>query len=184
MGLSQMANKKSTLKQKGGQHGSAPKKRTGRSERYAGKYSDDIKYSPAVAREICHRIADGQSMRTICADAHMPSMQSIFRWVVDHPEFTEQYKAARDMQADAALEDIIRIEDKVELEQISDKAANVSIRSKQWRMERTAPRKYSLTQNLNVGGQHGENPVQAEQKHRLDMDLDGLKRVIEEQKKE
>lgn len=174
-----MAKKQSnSIKKKGGKRASAPKTRMQTLREHYAKYQDDTKYSATVARIICAMIADGQSIRTICADPEMPAMGTIFRWVNDHEDFALMYATARDMQADACIEDIIRLEDLVERKAISEKAANVSIRSKQWRAERTAPRKYSITQKMNISG-HNDGPIKTEYKAES-MNIDAIRKAMEE----
>jgi hypothetical protein len=69
-------------------------------------------YNKAVAEEICRRLADGESLRSICNDEHMPARAVVLSWAVDlnHP-FSDQYMHARDLQADAMADDIIAISD-------------------------------------------------------------------------
>jgi hypothetical protein len=52
-------------------------------------------YSPELAATICDQLAAGKSLRQICAAGGMPNRCTVGRWVVQHPEFREQYEAAR-----------------------------------------------------------------------------------------
>lgn len=69
------------------------------------------KYSDALAGEICSRIAQGTPLRTICADAGMPGLATVITWLGKYPEFQAQYARAREEQADALADDIVRIAD-------------------------------------------------------------------------
>lgn len=69
------------------------------------------KYSTEIALRICARISDGDSVRKICEEDGMPTKCTVFRWLKDHPEFVTMYEAARDMQADAAFDEILEIAD-------------------------------------------------------------------------
>jgi hypothetical protein len=48
-----------------------PKKKTGRPSRY----------SPEIAKEMCERLANGEPLRQICRDEHMPSWQTVYDWM-------------------------------------------------------------------------------------------------------
>jgi hypothetical protein len=40
------------------------------------------KYTPELAQEICERLANGEPLRQICRDDHMPSWVAIYDWMV------------------------------------------------------------------------------------------------------
>lgn len=69
------------------------------------------KYSTKIADEICERLADGESLRTICEGDGMPNRATVFRWLAANTEFRDQYNAARDAQADALADEILDIAD-------------------------------------------------------------------------
>lgn len=68
-------------------------------------------YTDEVAMEICTRMADGEGLRTICEDVHMPSRRTVMNWLLDgkHAEFVHQYGRAREAQADFLAEEIVTI---------------------------------------------------------------------------
>jgi hypothetical protein len=68
-------------------------------------------YSEAVADAICERLADGESLRAICADEAMPHRATVFRWLEAHPAFRDQYARAREEQAEALADEIVGIAD-------------------------------------------------------------------------
>lgn len=70
-------------------------------------------YTDEIAAEICERLADGESLRTICADSEMPNRSTVFRWLADegNVSFRDQYARAREAQADAIFDDILEIAD-------------------------------------------------------------------------
>ena len=68
-------------------------------------------FSVEIAQEICSRIMDGESLRKICRDEHMPERMTIFRWLHDNTEFCDQYARAREIQADTLAEEILEIAD-------------------------------------------------------------------------
>ena len=77
-------------------------------ERVVGRPTD---YSQEKASLICSRMAEGESLRSICRDDSMPALSTVFLWVAKHSEFSEQYKLAMASRADAMFEDMIDIAD-------------------------------------------------------------------------
>lgn len=69
------------------------------------------KYTDKLADEICQMIAQGQSVRSICAKKDMISMQTFFRWRRENEKFREQYARACEERSYAYAEDIIEIAD-------------------------------------------------------------------------
>lgn len=70
-------------------------------------------YKPKTIQNICTRLAVGESMRSICRDENMPVLATVMYWLFDgkHPEFLEQYNAARQIQAELYADEINEISD-------------------------------------------------------------------------
>ncbi len=70
-------------------------------------------YTKELAQNICERISDGESVRTIVKDDKMPSSSTIFRWLLDEDkkEFWEQYEKSRNIQAEIMFEELLDIAD-------------------------------------------------------------------------
>ena len=68
-------------------------------------------YTEEIGETICDRIVDGESLRTICADAGMPDEATVLGWVSSHREFRDQYKIAREFPVQALLDETIEIID-------------------------------------------------------------------------
>lgn len=68
-------------------------------------------FSQEMADAICERIADGDSLRTICAEEGFPARSTVFKWLSQHTAFADQYAHAREAQADAIFDDILEIAD-------------------------------------------------------------------------
>lgn len=69
------------------------------------------KYSQKLADDICEQLAEGRSLRSICADKKMPNRSTVFRWLAENEKFRDQYARAREEQADVFFEEIIEIAD-------------------------------------------------------------------------
>nr|DAM29863.1 MAG TPA: DNA-binding protein [Caudoviricetes sp.] len=83
----------------------APPKKTPKKNGRPSKYTDKL------ADKICKMIAQGQSVRSICAKKDMISMQTFFRWLRENDKFREQYARACEERSYMHAEDIIEIAD-------------------------------------------------------------------------
>ncbi len=70
-------------------------------------------YTEALAAKICTRLAEGETLRAICADKAMPAISTVMGWLFDgkHGEFSEQYARAREAQAEVRADEIVDIAD-------------------------------------------------------------------------
>ncbi len=68
-------------------------------------------YTQEIAEEICERLAVGESVRQITLLEHMPEERTVYRWLIKHEEFCQQYARAKEIQADRFNEELIDIAD-------------------------------------------------------------------------
>jgi hypothetical protein len=68
-------------------------------------------YSDDIAGTICERIADGESLRSICSQEGFPHKATVFRWLASNEAFRDHYARAREAQADALFDEILEIAD-------------------------------------------------------------------------
>lgn len=115
-------------------------------------------FTQETANQVCHRLAGGESLRSITEDPTMPSRQTIYTWLTKHPSFLDQYTRAREEQADTLADEIIDIADaSPELSPIYDKDGNVvdlkidsgyvayqkqRIEARKWTAMKLRPKKY------------------------------------------
>ena len=58
------------------------------------------RYSDETAAEICERIADGQSVKAICSDTHMPCRQAVHEWIASNRNgFGDMFAPGRQAQS-------------------------------------------------------------------------------------
>lgn len=95
-------------------------------------------YNEDLAKLICRRLANGESLRAICDDKEMPDRGTVLGWVDDYPEFATMYARARDRQQEAYAEDGVYIAD---TEPDPTRARN-RILSRQWYAEKLKPKKF------------------------------------------
>jgi len=69
-------------------------------------------YTKAVADKICERLANGESLKSICRDASMPPESTVRLWAsrTDHP-FAEQYARARELGFWSMADELLDIAD-------------------------------------------------------------------------
>ena len=72
-------------------------------------------YTQEIGDSICERLADGESLRSICASEDMPNRATVFRWLGQDDAFRDQYARAREEQADALADDIVEISDEADV---------------------------------------------------------------------
>ncbi|MBQ0707851.1 terminase small subunit protein [Ochrobactrum sp. AP1BH01-1] len=126
-------------------------------------------YTQEVADLICERIADGESLRTICDDQGMPSRTTVFKWLSRFNEFADQYARAREAQADTLFDEILSIADDGRndwmektnkdgevIGEVFNKEAvqrsSLRVEARKWMAGKLRPKKYSEKLDLNVSG--------------------------------
>jgi hypothetical protein len=60
---------------------------------------------------ICELLATGKSLREICELDGKPAASTVFLWLANDTQFSEQYARAREAQADALFDEILGIAD-------------------------------------------------------------------------
>lgn len=68
-------------------------------------------YTAEVADAICARLAEGESLRSVCRDESMPCVKTVFNWMRTFPEFLQQYARAKEESADALTDEMLEIAD-------------------------------------------------------------------------
>jgi len=118
-------------------------------------------FTQETADIICERIADGESLRSICLSEQMPNKATVFRWLADpkHVDFATKYAHAREAQADSLVDEMTDIADDGSndwMERKNSDGENIGwqengealrrsalrISSRQWIAEKLKPKKY------------------------------------------
>lgn len=131
-------------------------------------------YSADLVALICARMANGESLRSVCRSDDMPSLATVFRWLGDKPEFQEQYARARQARAAALEEEILSISDDDSEDRIVDPEtgnakvnaefvarSRLKVDTRKWLMARMAPRVYGDKVTTELTGPDG-GPVKQE----------------------
>ncbi len=110
--------------------------------------------TPEIFDRICERLAEGESLRSICRDEGMPGMSTIFRFLRDEANESarQQYARAREDQADTDADKISEHADMVAAGLIDPQAARVAIDAWKWSAGKRKPKVYGDKLDLNHGG--------------------------------
>lgn len=75
-----------------------------------------VRYSPEIAECICIRLMKKESLRSICKDPRMPTLDCVVKWLAKPhmAEFREMYYYARRVQAEMLVDEIVEIADNTE----------------------------------------------------------------------
>lgn len=119
-----------------------------------------IPYSRAIADEILDRLSEGESLRAICRDRHLPCRETIHQWVMHNVEgFAAEYASARDLGLDALADEVIEIADDepgMLPTGAKDGAAVAHNRlrfdARRWYLSKLAPKRYGDRQEVAVSG--------------------------------
>jgi hypothetical protein len=115
-------------------------------------------YNDDLAFEICAKVASGETLSAVCASPEMPSRQTVYRWLEQHPAFRVSYRRAREMQAEAWSDEIVAIADDTTLDTITKvtpqgreyeavdheniQRSKLRVHTRQWLMARLHPQAY------------------------------------------
>jgi len=123
-----------------------------------------------VQQEICRRIMEGASVRTICRDEAMPSRSTVLNWLAAEPAFRAAYAFAKQLCAETLAEDILDIADDStgdwieaengkQLDHEHVQRSRLRVDSRKWLAAKLAPKRYGEAAMLRVGGL-GDEPRQ------------------------
>lgn len=106
--------------------------------------------TPALAEEICRRIAAGEPVNRICAEARMPCVGTLYGWVRRNAAFRQQYETARELAADLYFDLCL---------DVALEATEATVRSDRLRIQtftrwaaQVEPKKYGLRRLLGEAG--------------------------------
>lgn len=135
------------------------------------------KYTKALGKSICSRIAMGETVRSIARDETMPASSSIYLWLLDEnkKEFSENYNQARIAQADQFFDEIIEIADNGDYDETEREMADGSsysvpnteymqrsrlrVDTRKWYLSKVMPKKYGDTLDLTSQGEKLPSPI-------------------------
>lgn len=125
-------------------------------------------YTIELANNICEQIGLGNSMRKVLGNESMPAMSTVFLWLREHKDFSEQYERAREERTEAQQEDLLELGDEaVSLAQAVDSKASNAVVSAvklkadnmKWVMSKMKPKKYGDKIDMTTNGKDIPQPI-------------------------
>ena len=124
-------------------------------------------YTAEAGKEICDVIASSsKGIKKICdTNKHFPNPDTIYRWVKEHKDFSDQYARAKRLQIEVIVDEIIDIADDVSQDAlINDSGKQVvnhehihrwrlRIDTRKWLASKLAPKIYG--DKVQLDNQHG-----------------------------
>lgn len=107
--------------------------------------------------DICARVSDGESVRTLLLEKGMPSSKTFYEWLDNDSEKVKQYTRATNSRADKIFEDILVIADKQDndvyeieidgkiIEKVDHNVINrnkLQVDARKWMVGKMNPKKY------------------------------------------
>ncbi len=148
-------------------------------------------YTEALAARICERLAEGETLRSVCRDQAMPAKTTVLRWLGDakNTDFRDQYAHAREMQADALFDEALEIADDASGDWAVDKdgkktldhehvqRSRLRVDTRKWAAGKLAPKRYGdKLQHTGEGG--GPIRVRPDLSKLTDEELNVLERIL------
>ena len=133
------------------------------------------KRTPEIIDEIMRRISDGEPLRQICRDEHMPSWGAVYDWLEVDTDLASRFARAREKGEEAIAQECLKIADTPQIGEETTVKPNgdVEIKSSDMlghrklqidtRLKLLAkwnPKKWGEKVDLNHGGQEN-NPIKA-----------------------
>ena len=121
-----------------------------------------IEYDPVLADEILERLADGDSLASICCEEEMPDERSVRRWARNHGDFGAKYAVARRLGYEKRADELLEIADDSSADWIDTddghrvlngahvNRARLMIDTRKWLLSKMLPKVYG--DHLTVGG--------------------------------
>lgn len=107
-------------------------------------------YTKRIGDAICRRLAEGESLRSICSGAAMPVKSTVLLWVVDgkHKHFSDQYALAREAAGYSHADDVVDVVRKTGTGEYDAQIARAMMDGLKWAAERMAPKAHSPRQEI------------------------------------
>ena len=114
----------------------------------------DAENRKAAQDKFCRLIAEGLSIKKACAIDGTPPERTIFEWLYDDEEFSQQYARARERRADARAERIDDISERLDRGDLDHNQARVMIDAEKWQAGKENAKRYgdklSLDGDFNI----------------------------------
>lgn len=139
-------------------------------------------YTQETADAICARLAEGESLRSVCESDDMPSRPTVLRWVEGFPAFRDQYATSRDIGYKLMADEILEIADEGKrdtyIDANGDERTNMDViarsrlrvDTRKWILSKVLPKLYG---DKTILAGDPDNPVRVESVTRRIIDTAG-----------
>lgn len=112
-------------------------------------------YRPDLALRLCEEIAQGHTIveLTSAEDSPYPSRATVYRWIMQYPEFAKAYGAAREISANSFEEEALWMARELKKgppDNARTRAYEVAMGQLRWSAARRNPREYGDKGNTNI----------------------------------
>lgn len=124
------------------------------------------KFTQAIAEEICKRISEGETLRAICRDDHMPHWTTVHDWKDRDEDFSLRLARARDTGYDAIAQHAAEILDEPPEKCATEHGLKVDSGYVQWQKNRAEirlkllacwdPKRYGAKTTTELSGPEGK----------------------------
>lgn len=98
---------------------------------------------------ICERMAEGESLRSICRGEGMPSKGTVMRWLATDKDFEALYTQAQQLRGELYGDEVVEIADD---NSIAPDQKRIMVDARKWTAARMMPKKYGDRVALDHGG--------------------------------
>lgn len=105
-----------------------------------------------VFERICERLANGESLRSICADKRGPSIWSFLRYVDKDENAAQQYARARESNGDFHGSSVAQLAADVVAGLVAPDVARVAMDAHKWTAGRLKPKTYGDKLDIETKG--------------------------------
>ncbi len=99
-------------------------------------------YSLALVERICERVAEGETLTAICAEADMPAVLDVIQWEQEDPRFAAMLDRARKARAEVLFDRVLEVINRLERGDITAAQAEVTIEGLKLLVETSSPETY------------------------------------------
>lgn len=126
------------------------------------------KCTQSIVDTISRRLADGESLRSICLDDAMPEKATVLLWVVTGRKidgtdclFSDQYARARDAAGYSHADEALALRHEIRSGELDPQSAKVMLDALKWGAERMSPKNHSQRQELDHSSADGSMAPQS-----------------------
>jgi len=113
------------------------------------------KYTKELSETICEKLANGNSLASICRLDEMPERATVHRWLVTDKEFCDRYKVAREIQAEVYADEM----ENIAIEEEDVQRARLRIDTRKWIASKLKPKKYGDKIDVTTDGKALPAPI-------------------------